>query len=181
MPQTILVSWSPKILPINIVMSFGTLNTPAPAQVAAKYFATVNELSAKVEAKTQEETTQTQTPSRFEALTQYVPLAPFVLFALLFVVAFGIQVVNRVKTAKSIVTAVMIAIFAASIPATLTYIETGARQEVKAGPQEIPRNLLVGPGSSDSIVVTWETDAQAIGLEVVSKPSVNRLKYTQIQ
>lgn len=150
-------------------MSFGTLASPAPAQVAVKYFASVAELSAKTEGNTQTQTIQSQSPQLFDAFDEYLPIAPFVIFGLLFVIAFGIQVANRVKIARSIVTAMTIALFAASIPATLTYLQQGSRQAVNAGPEEVPRNVLVSPGSSDSIVVSWETDAQAIGLVRLGK------------
>lgn len=150
-------------------MSFGSITNPAPI-AAVNYFVTINQLSARntQDVATIQEGSPTQYP---QWVDEMIPYTPFILFSALFIAAFGIQVVNRVKTVRSIITAFFIAIFAASIPATLTYIEQGSRQQVKAGPQEVPREIRVSPKSADSILIEWKTDAEHLGMvRIGTKP-----------
>lgn len=140
-------------------MSFGTMSTPAP-QVAVNYFVAINELTVHDTSSTNQETTQ-QASSPF---TPFLPYTPFIIAGLLFVVAFGILIINRAKSLKNMTTALVLAVMIASIPMVLTYINQGMRQTAKAGPDEIPRELRVTQGSPTFAVITWHTDAKHTGV-----------------
>lgn len=139
-------------------------STQAPAAVAANYFVTVNELTAHNTASAHEEVVVVSPSPLASTLTPFIPYTPFVLFGLLFVIAFWILVVNRVRNLKNVTTAFVFALMVAGIPTALTYINQGSRQEVKAGPQEVPRNVRVAPASPTSVRISWETDATRVGV-----------------
>jgi hypothetical protein len=131
---------------------------------AANYFVTVNQLSARNAPQTSEELAQTKTVVSTSSLAPYMPFASLALFILLFVAAFGIQVTNGVRNARHVITAFTIALFAASIPLILSYIQLGTGQTVRAGPEEIPRNVRVIQLSKNSSRISWNTDAPRIGV-----------------
>jgi len=139
------------------------------ASVAVNYFITINELTAHNTASAHEEVVQLSPSPLVRTLTPLLPYTPFVLFALLFVIAFGILVVNRAKSLKNITIALFLALISASIPTVLTYIGQGSRQEVKAGPEEVPRNIRVAPVNSTSVRISWETDAARVGVVRIGK------------
>lgn len=149
--------------------SFGTITTPAPTQApiatAVNYFVTINQLTAHNTVSAHEETVQ-QTPQSplLHLLEPFFPYAPFVLVALLFVVAFGIQVVYRARSLKNISTALVLAVLVASMPMMLTYVSQGSRQTVSAGPDEIPREVRVQANTPSSVIISWRTDAKHVGV-----------------
>jgi len=134
------------------------------ADLALTYFVTINELTAHNTGATQEEVAQAA-PSPLAALLEpYIPYTPFVLFGLLFTVAFGLLVVNRVKNLKNITAAMILALVTASIPTVISYVSMGSRQAVNAGPDEIPREVRVVPDSPSTITISWHTDAPHTGV-----------------
>jgi len=149
--------------------SFRTISTTAPTQAplasAVNYFVTVSELTAHNTVSAHEEKVQPvpQSPI-FHSLEPFFPYAPFVLIALLFVVAFGIQVVNRARNLKNVTTALVLALIVASIPMVLTYISHGSPQTTNAGPDEIPCEVRVKPDTISSVVISWRTDAKHVGV-----------------
>lgn len=133
------------------------------ATIATNYFVTVQELTAHNTASAKE--TVAPTPTQLETtLTPLLPYAPLVLFTLLFVVAFGLLVINRVKTLKNIGTALLLALVTASIPAIISYVGTGTRQTTNAGPDEIPREVRVRADTPTFVVISWHTDAKHTGV-----------------
>jgi hypothetical protein len=149
--------------------SLGGIISPAPTRgvvaSAADYFVTIDELSAHNTVSAHEETVQpVQQPTVFSSLQPLLPYTPFVLFALLFVVAFGIQVVNRARNLKNVTTALVLALLVASIPMILTYINQGSPQTAKAGPDEIPREVHVQADTQSSVLILWRTDAKHVGV-----------------
>jgi len=137
----------------------------ASIDTATNYFVAINELTAHNAAVTNEETVQpTQQSPYFHSLELYFPYAPFVLVALLFVIAFGIQVVNRARNLKNVSAAFVLALLVASIPMVLNYIGQGSRQTANAGPDEIPRQVLVKSNTPTSVLISWTTDAKHIGV-----------------
>ena len=150
-------------------MSFGSLHTPTPNPTneplaVANYFVTINQLSAHNAPHTQEEGAQTTPPVATGPLSMIMPYASVILFVLLFIAAFGIQLMRSIRNTKQIITAVMIALFAASIPTILTYVGEGSRQEARAGPEEVPMTVVVQREASDAVHITWKTDAMRIGV-----------------
>lgn len=138
-------------------------------ELAAKHFVQIQELTAHNAVSAHEETVEVSTSPLTQSLEPFVGYTPFILFALLFFVAFGMLVVNRAKTLANMTTAFVLAFMAASIPSVLTYVGQGSRQEVRAGPEETPRNVQVLAGSTNSVIVSWETDAERSGLVRLGK------------
>jgi hypothetical protein len=148
--------------------SFGTIISPIPTQapgaIAANYFVTISELSAHNTASAHDTVIEAPPSTITDTLAPFLPYTPFILFALLFVIVFGIFIINRVRNLKNVMAAFMVAFMLASIPTLLTYIAHGSRQEVKAGPEEVPRNVRVAPASPTSVLISWETDAARLGV-----------------
>lgn len=149
--------------------SFGSITTPAPAKtsvaVAANYFVSIHELSARTTASAHEEVVVTPTPSpAISTLAPFFPYTPFILFAVLFAAAFVMLVVTRAKSLKNVTTALLFALMTAGIPSVLSYIGTGSRQAVKAGPDEIPREVRVTPNTPSFVTISWKTDAKHTGV-----------------
>ena len=144
-------------------MSFGSIPTPAP-QVAVNYFVAINQLSARSTNTSQEQIIQPTPSPLTNILMPMLPYAPLVLFILLFVAAFGLLVVTRVKNLKNMTTALVLALITASIPTVITYIGQGSRQTALAGPDEIPREVRVSPDSVAYAVISWHTDAKHTGV-----------------
>ena len=148
--------------------TFGTITTPVPTTsapvVAVNYFVTIDQLSAHNTASAYQEVAQPEPAPLVSGLSPLLPYAPFVLFALLFVVAFGLLVVNRAKNLKNMTTALVLALITASIPTVITYVGQGSRQEAKAGPDEIPHEMHVRPDTASFAVITWRTDAKHTGV-----------------
>ena len=149
--------------------SFDSITTRAPTQEpiasAANYFVAINELTAHNAAVTNEETVQpTQQSPLFHSLEPYLPYTPFVLVALLFVIALGIQVINHAKNLKNVSAAFVLALLVAGIPMVLNYVGQGSRQTANAGPDEVPREVRVQPNTSSSVLISWITDAKHIGV-----------------
>ncbi len=154
--------------------SFGTIITPISTQapgeaVATNYFVTIRELSAHNTASAHETVIEAPPSPIASTLAPLLPYTPVILFGFLFVIVFGIFIINRVRNVKNVTTAFILAVMLASIPTLLTYIARGSRQEVNAGPEEVPRNVRVAPASPSSIVISWETDAARVGVVRFSK------------
>lgn len=133
------------------------------AYVAVNYFITVGELTARNTVSAHEEVVQYSPSSIADTLLPFIPYAPFVLSGLLFIIAFGMFFMERVHNWKNVMTAVIVALMVAGIPAILTYVGQGSRQTANAGPEEIPRNVSVAPVSPTSVLISWNTDAARIG------------------
>lgn len=133
------------------------------AYVVVNYFLTIKQLTAHNTASAREQVGAPSPSPLASTLMPFVPYAPFVLSALLFIVAFGILVVNRAKNLKNITIAILIAFISASIPTMISYVGQGSRQTANAGPEEIPRNVKVVPVSPTSVLISWNTDAARVG------------------
>lgn len=133
------------------------------AYVAVNYFLTIKQLTVHNTAPAHEETVRPSSLPLATTLEPFVPYAPFVLSALLFVAAFAILVVNRAKSLKNITIAILIAFMSASIPTVISYVGQGSRQTANAGPEEIPRNVRVATVSPTSVLISWNTDAARVG------------------
>lgn len=141
-------------------------NAPVFAQRAgpktvATHLAEVDALSAKVEAS--QKTTVSQAPDSTPSwLAEITPYAPFLVSGFLFVAAFGIMLIGKIRDAKNVSAALLVAFFAASIPQILFSITIGTRQSAQAGPQETPRNIRVS-SSLNAVTVAWETQKTTYG------------------
>ena len=150
-------------------MSFGTIRNHNPtaepqALAATNYFVAINQLSAHNAPQTQAETAASQ-PSSFEImLWPYLPYAPYALSAFLFLVVFSFMIMTKVRSIGNVISALFLAILAGGIPSILNYVQVGSRQSVNAGPEEVPRMVTVQKASSDSVEITWHTDANEIGV-----------------
>jgi hypothetical protein len=148
--------------------TFGTISSPTPtsaqsSSIVENYFVQIDQLSAHNTVSAHEKVASSPRPLLSGPVGQLLPYTPFILFALLFVIAFGILVMNRAKTLRNMTTALLLAIMAASIPTVISYIGMGTQQAVKAGPEEIPRNVVVKSGGLSSVVISWTTDAARTG------------------
>src|SRR3989344_1016938 len=139
------------------------MTTPHPL-AAVNYYVTINQLSARNAPEAKEEIVAYPQVPFGDMLVPLIPYAPVFLFVLLFTVAFGMQVVNKIRRARHMMVAILIAFFAASIPTVLNYVQQGTRQEARAGPEEVPRQVRVAPQSPGSVVISWETDAPRVGV-----------------
>lgn len=137
----------------------------ASIATAENYFVTINQLTAHNTVSAHDETAQPiQQPSIFQSLEPLLPYSPFIVFIFLFIAAFYIQVVNRVRNLKNVTAALVLAIMLASIPTVLTYVGQGSRQTASAGPDEIPREVRVQADTSTAVLISWRTDAKHIGV-----------------
>jgi len=89
--------------------------------------------------------------------------SPFIIFLIIFVSAFGIQIINRILSRKQIISALVIALMLASIPTILNSIRSGVRFTQYASPDETPINLKVEMITTGSIAVTWQTNIPKTG------------------
>lgn len=146
------------------------MTTAQPAQVATNYFVQIQALTAHNTVSASERVVSAPQQSSFVGMLQpYAMYAPFVISGLLFVIAFGMFFINRIHNWKNITTAFVLALMIAGIPAVLTYVGQGSRQAVKAGPEEIPRNVQVMPAGTTSVLISWQTDAARIGAVQLGK------------
>jgi hypothetical protein len=147
-----------------MVTVFRTLGATAEVSAgdAGTYYLNVFALSQKQVIPQTEQTVQADVALP-PALSPLVVYAPFFLFFALFITAFGIQVITKTWNFRRMVTAFIIALFAASIPLVLPFIREGIGTQTKAGPDDIPRNIRVVRSANDSAVVVWETGGNRIG------------------
>ncbi len=143
--------------------------SPVQGQIAVTYFAAVSSLTQKQSGQTSSisiEEPDTLLPPAFSPLVSY---APFILFFALFISAFGIQLMHRIRDARRIIAAFAIAFFAASIPTVLTVMQQRSVSQTHAGPDEIPRNIQVIDNTESTVIVKWSTDTEKIGAVRLSR------------
>jgi hypothetical protein len=146
------------------------MTTAKPAQVAVRYFVQIQELTAHNTVAASEKVVEVSPQSSFVSMVEpYAMYAPFVISGLLFIIAFGMFFMNRMHNVKNVITAFVVALMIAAIPTMLTYVGQGSRQSVKAGPEEVPRNVQVTPAGPTSILILWQTDAARIGAVEIGK------------
>ncbi len=146
------------------------MTTAIPLQVASTYFVQIQELTAHNTAAVSHKVVQAPQQSFLVSVIEpYAMYAPFVISALLFVIAFAMFFMDRVHNWKNIIGAFVIALMIAGIPAVLTYVGQGSRQAVKAGPEETPRSVQVMPAGMTSVLISWTTDAARIGAVQLGK------------
>lgn len=126
------------------------------------YLVKVDQLSAKVEAGSMATTIETKQPV-VPWLAGLTPYAPILVSGFLFIAAFGIMLVGKIRDAKNVSAALLVALFAASIPQVLNATMFGTRQSAHAGPQEQPRNVRVVSVSGSEATVSWETQKETLG------------------
>lgn len=97
------------------------------------------------------------------ATSKIVIFGPIIIFILLFIAAFGIQIVGRILNRKQIISALVIALMFASIPTVLNSLQNGVRFIQYASPDEIPKNVKVKQSGVNSVLISWQTDAEKIG------------------
>lgn len=133
-------------------------------QMAAKHFVSIEQLSLH---NTSNQTGQAVAPQTPSIMASLPPLSPgassFLLFILLFSCAIGIQILKGVSGIKNYIVAFVLALVVASIPVVLDYVNTGGGQQAKAGPQEVPKKILVEYQRPGEVVITWNTEVDAYG------------------
>jgi uncharacterized membrane protein len=129
----------------------------------ANHLAEIDQLSQRTETTTQTQTTPSQDAVPTSVLSPYVVYLPLVLFLLLFITAFGMLVMNKVHSAKNVAVGLVIALFAACIPTTITFLQQSGGQITKAGPNETPRQVVITSKDKESAIVTWMTVANVYG------------------
>jgi hypothetical protein len=145
--------------------------TPSPTsvQIAVTYFAAMSSLTQKPIGQTSSLSIEEPDTILPPSLSPLVTYAPVILFFALFISAFGIQLMRKVRDVKRILTAFAIAFFAASIPTVLTVMQQRSVSQTHAGPDEIPRNIQVTGYNETAAVVVWHTDTGKIGAVRLSK------------
>lgn len=116
----------------------------------------------------QEQESPTEVPV-FPAFSEYTIYGPVLLFFALFISAFGLLIVHHARTDKTIISAAVIALFAASIPTLLAMIgSSGTLVVTRAGPDEVPRDVAAVAQAADTALVSWMTDSPQRGGIAVS-------------
>lgn len=128
----------------------------------ASYYFTVFALTPK-QATAAQESTQPQPQSQPAWLPPLYVYAPFLLFFALFLGAFGIQLIGKIRSFKRITAAFIIALFAASIPLVLTQVREGTGFRSRASADEVPQNVQIAQNSRDSVYISWTTAVERIG------------------
>jgi hypothetical protein len=137
----------------------------------SNYYLTVFALTPKgtpVDVGTQQQAGQAGTP--IPTASPLLIFTPFIIFFCLFIAAFGILTMNRIRNFRQSVTSLVIALLVAGIPYVLGVVRSGVGFEPKAGPDEIPRNIRILKQSVNSIMVMWDTDEQQLGAVRYSLP-----------
>lgn len=140
-----------------------TVPSPAGERLAENYLVTVQSLSPQPVEATEQNPPEFEDNTMSSLFSPYTTYAPVILFFALFISAFGILIIHRVRNWKATFTALVVAALAASIPLVLTTIEQGTRQQALAGPDEVPRRVRIVQRTTDSVTVFWETDAVQYG------------------
>jgi hypothetical protein len=114
--------------------------------------------------------TNTETPVAGPSGTQLgsdVPIlsvyAPFAIFFIMFIAVFGTFMVGRIRNWKMGVSAFLLACTLAATPFLLQGMERFSTSSVRAGPDEIPRNIIVMSKNTKSALITWTTDKEQTG------------------
>ncbi len=150
--------------------------TLAKAQIG--YYQELIFLSPKAEAATGQITKSAVTDTApVPVLAPYMMYLPFVVFFLLFIGVFAMQIVNKVKSARQIMMAFLFALVTAGTPFIVTMLNMGIVFQAKAGPDEIPRNIRIISQSPESLRVIWSTDAKKIGS--VKVKDMSHTPYTE--
>lgn len=136
------------------------------ANKASAHYATIDALTPKDNiSAVQASTTQSFLQSQ---LYPYLPYVPFILVFLLLFVALALQMNRRVSNAKQNFLTMFIA-FIIGLAVISSSFQKDQQSMVKAGPDEIPRNVQIQKVSSTSVRVTWHTDAVKTGALRIGK------------
>ncbi len=140
-------------------MSFGSISSP----VATNYLLTINQLSARNAPVTAEEVQETKQLQQFSTISSLASFSPIIISIVLFVSTFIFLMMRQLKNFKNISMAVGIALFAACIPTVMNMSQGGVHQNVRAGPEEVPREIRVEKIDASAVQIRWLTDAVKIG------------------
>lgn len=128
--------------------------------IANAYLVTIEELTPKANAT--EEVTY-ESPLPFQVPAQVIIFGPLLFFFVIFVSAFLVQIVGRAKDARKLVTAMVIALLFATTPFAVHRLYQGTDQEIRATPDERPRNVRIYVNAEKKYVVDWHTDTPQYG------------------
>jgi hypothetical protein len=149
-----------------------TLATVGLPTRESNYYLSVFALTPK------QESTQTgsiETPQNTPFVSSLILWTPFVLFFLLFIVSFGLLILNKVWNWKRTVGAMILAFCLAGIPFVVSAIKQGVVRQYQAGPSEYPRHVKIMPKLPDSVIVAWDTDIPAVGAIRLGPSPINNL------
>jgi hypothetical protein len=108
--------------------------------------------------------TATRAENNTPNVSPFVMWAPFGIFFVLFISAFGIMIANKVWNWKRAASALVLSLCLASIPIiTISMQNGGISTQSHAGPEEVPRQVMVSKLSFDSVTVSWSTDKESVG------------------
>ncbi len=144
-------------------------NQISGSEVAVNYLVSVNQLSAQIAPNAIEEQIQVLPKPFSDIISPFLPYTPFLLFIILFIAAFSMQVMSAVKNSKNLIVTILLSLFAASIPTALSYIENGSRQNVNASPETTPRMVQVQPVGTNGVQISWTTDADTLSIVKFAK------------
>lgn len=135
------------------------------AKVAAEgtYYFNVYALTPKDEARQEQVAPASERQLPVSGVMPFMVYLPFIIFFALFIAAFGIQMIQRIWSVKRTFTSLILAFVIACTPFIISALQGGVRFESKAAPDEIPHNIRIVASSSQSAIVTWDTQVLKIG------------------
>jgi hypothetical protein len=135
----------------------------ANVSAGGTYYLNVYALTPKDDTHQEQKGTAGDQQLQISGITPYMIYLPFIIFFALFIAAFGIQMIQRIWSVKRTFTSLILAFVIACTPFVLTALQKGVKFESKAAPDEIPHNVRIVALSTQSVIVTWDTQAPKIG------------------
>ncbi len=132
-------------------------------RIALNHFETIDVLSVSTTQPPRPTTVAQSSPAEsfFGPLAVY---SPFVISGLLFVTALVILTAGKFRRARITFGMLVVALFAAAIPAMLTAINSGVNVPTQAAPGETPRNVRISYPQEGTAVIEWDTEKEQIGM-----------------
>ncbi len=125
------------------------------------YYATVEALTPKdttAKARTAAEVAKTGVPP----ISPLLFLVPLATFAILLGLGFAIRIYKHMSMARGVLITGVLALLL-SVPLVFRSYQEHTQTVSQAGPDEIPRDVIVSQTGVTSAVVTWKTDAKKLG------------------
>ena len=92
-----------------------------------------------------------------------------VIFFLVFIFLLVLQIARHVVNLRKITASLVVALLVAVIPLSVRLILEANKLEIRASPDEVPRNITVTQLSTTSLQINWTTNANKTGLVRVSQ------------
>jgi hypothetical protein len=140
--------------------------SPTPitsGSISANYFIAIDSLTAEAATGTAPSQTSSDNTALSTLTSPILFFGPFFIFIIIFLAAFGIQLVTRIVNRKQMISAAVLSLCLAFIPFVLQYVKNGIGSQSQAGPDTVPRSVVIKQLSQDSVLITWTTGRAVIG------------------